>query len=255
MKGKAGKVIQIIVTVLTYLLLAVCLFAVVITVIAKNSKDGAATVFGAQLRIVQSESMARCDETDVSGYEIKDLPLKSLVVVQVVPTDETQKKAFYQGLKKGDVLTFQYVFGRQAETVTHRLIEDPEPNENGGYTLRLQGDNRGGEYADVATQVIDTSDKDSFNYVIGKVTWSSPFLGLLLYAMKTPVGVICIVIVPCLIIIGVEIVKIVNVFGEEKRVKAEKEAKEKETEIEALKRKLAELENANAGTKEKQENG
>ncbi len=246
MKGKAGKVVRIIVTVLTYLLLAICLFALIVTIIAKNSTDGVATVFGAQLRIVQSSSMEKHEATDVSGYEIKELPVKTLVVVQVVPTDEAEADAWYQQLKKGDVITFQYVFGREAETVTHRLIADPEANENGGYTLRLQGDNRGGEYAEVGTQVIDTSDKASFNYVIGKVTWSSYLLGLLLYAMKTPVGVICIVILPCLIIIGVEIVRIVNVFTEEKRQKAEWEAREKETEIEELKRKLAELENANA---------
>ena len=55
--------------------------------------------------------------------------------------------------------------------------------------------------------------------------------------------IVCLIILPSLIVIALEIVKIVSVLGAEKREKAKAEAEKKEAEIEALKRRLAALEN------------
>ena len=45
--------------------------------------------------------------------------------------------AAYANIKKGDVLTFRYVYDRQV-TITHRVIEDPEKKETGGYDAEIR---------------------------------------------------------------------------------------------------------------------
>lgn len=231
MKTKIRKVIKTAGSILLYMLAAVCLFALTVSVAAKKDADGAGTVFGYQLRIVRSDSMEKCEQTDVSGYDIGSLPVKTMLFIQTVPKDESEARDWYAAIKKGDVLTFRYVYTTQ-ETITHRVMKIEQ--KDGGYIIHLQGDNVAGEHGTL-TQTIDTTDTDSPNYVIGKVTGKSYALGWLVYALKTPVGIVCIVIVPCLIVAVFEIVRIVNVLGEGKRQKAKEE-------IEALKRKIARLE-------------
>ena len=246
---KFWRVCKIAGNVLLYVVLAIALFVVVLSVATKKDADGAATVFGKQLRIVRSDSMEKCEETDVSGYEIKDLPVRTLLVIDVVPTDAEEAKEWYKALKVGDVLTFRYQYTEQM-TITHRVTKITE--KEGGYLIELAGDNKASE--ETLTQVIDTSETDSYNYVIGKVVWANYPLGWLVYALKTPAVVVCLIIIPCLIVIVLEIVKIVNVFGEKKREKINQEAQQKEAEIEELKRRLAALENQEPKNKENQEN-
>ena len=235
---KVWRVCKIAGNVLLYVILAIALFVVVLSIATKKDADGAATVFGKQIRIVRSDSMEKCEETDVSDYDIKDLPIKTLLVIDVVPTDAEEAKEWYKSVREGDVLTFRYKYTEQV-TITHRVIKITE--KEGGYIIELAGDNKASE--DTLTQVIDTSDTESYNYVIGKVVWANFPLGWLVYALKTPAVVTCVIIIPCLIIIVLEIIKIVNVLGDGKREKIKKEAQEKEAEIEELKRRLAALEN------------
>lgn len=241
---KVWRVCKIAGSVLLYVILAIALFVVVLSIATKKDADGAATVFGKQIRIVRSDSMEKCEETDVSDYDIKDLPIKTLLVIDVVPTDAEEAKEWYKAVREGDVLTFRYKYTEQV-TITHRVIKITE--KEGGYIIELAGDNKASE--DTLTQVIDTSDTESYNYVIGKVVWANFPLGWLVYALKTPAVVTCVIIIPCLIIIVLEVVKIVNVLGDGKREKIKKEAQQKEAEIEELKRRLAALED-----KENQEN-
>jgi hypothetical protein len=245
MNEKSKRGLEIAANVLLYIVLAVALFSVIMAIVSKKDPDGAATVFGYQMRIVQSESMAESEYTDVSDYQIKSLPLKALLVVKTVPTDPEKAEKFYASIKKGDVLTFRYVYDRQV-TITHRVIEDPEKKETGGYIIRLEGDNKGSDDPAVLdTQVIDTSlGATSPNYIIGKVVSSSPLLGKFIHALTLPVTVVCVVIVPALIIIVWEVVRIVNVLGEEKRKKILEDSQKKEDEIEALKKQLAMLSQA-----------
>ena len=235
---KVWRVCKIAGNVLLYVILAIALFVVVLSIATKKDADGAATVFGKQIRIVRSDSMEKCEETDVSDYDIKDLPIKTLLVIDVVPTDAEEAKEWYKAVRVGDVLTFRYKYTEQV-TITHRVIKITE--KEGGYIIELAGDNKASE--DTLTQVIDTSDTESYNYVIGKVVWANFPLGWLVYAFKTPAVVTCVIIIPCLIIIVLEVVKIVNVLGDGKREKIKKEAQQKEAEIEELKRRLAALEN------------
>lgn len=232
------KTLKIIGEVLLYIVIALALFVLIITITSKRDSDGTATVFGKQLRFVQSDSMGKCDLTDVSGYEIKSIPVKSCVFIEVVPEDEAKKAEWYANLKVGDVLTFKYVYTKQ-ETITHRIISIVT-NETGGYIITLEGDNKNSD-SNLLKQTINTSLSDSPNYVIGKVTGQSYLLGLFVYAFKTPVGIICIIIIPCLIIIAFEIMRIAKVFGKDKKEKIKAEQEKQANEIEELKRQLAAL--------------
>ena len=139
------------------------------------------------------------------------------------------------------MLTFRYKYTEQT-TITHRITKITEKDV--GYLIELAGDNKASE--ETLTQLIDTSDTQSFNYVIGKVVWANYPLGWLVYALKSPVVILFLIILPCLIVIALEIIKIVSVLGAEKREKAKEEAEKKEAEIQALKRRLAALEHKEA---------
>lgn len=235
-KQVVKKVLGIVADVIMYIFLALCIFAVFITITSKKDSDGTATIFGYQVRFVQSSSMEKCEFTDVSQFEIKDIPVKSAVFIKTVPEDEKDAEQWYSSLKVGDVLTFKYVYTKQ-ETITHRLVNIQE-KETGGYILSLEGDNKNSETG-ALSQTIDTSDVNSTNYVIGKVTAVSYPIGAVIYALKQPVGLVLIIILPCLIIIVLEVIRIINVVGEDKKKKAKAEKEQQQKEIEDLKRQLS----------------
>lgn len=233
---KVGKITA---NILLYVFIALCLFSVILTISSKKDEAGTATVFGKQMRTVLSPSMEKCEATDVSDYEIKDIPTGSMVFIEVVPEEPAEAELWYSNLRVGDVLTFKYVYVKQ-ETITHR-ITDIKQNSDGGYTIRLDGDNKNSE-SETLTQTINTSDKNSTNYVIGKVTGQSYLLGLFVRTMKSPAGLICIVIIPSLIIVILEILRIVKLLGADKKKKEQEEKARTENELNELKRRLAEYE-------------
>ena len=242
-KSKIKTVCIIVIDVLFVCFFVLCMLALFLSVSAKKNADGAMQLFGYELRLVESPSMEKCDQTDVSDFEIKDLPVHSLVFIQTVPEEETKAKEWYASLKAGDVLTFRYVYTTQ-ETITHRIVEIRQ-NETGGHTIVLEGDNKNSQDG-ALQQVIDTSDTDSPNYVIGKVTGKSLVLGFLITALKSPWGIVCIVIIPCLLIIVWEIVRVVSVFSSKKKEEIRAEQQKKDEEIAQLKRLLAEANAAGA---------
>lgn len=239
MKKTIIKILRIIFNVILYAFMIVCLFGIVLTIFSKKDIDNTAIIFGYQMRIVQSPSMEESEFTDTSEFEIKDLPVKTVIFIEVVPEDEAEREAWFADIKDGDVLTFKYLYTRQ-ETITHRVV-DKIAKETGGYLIYLEGDNKASEEG-VLTQVIDTSDENSPNYVIGKVVGHNYPLGLLVYALKSPIGLIFIIFIPCLVIIIFEVVRIINVLNAEKKAKAKAKEEEQLNELEELKRKLAALE-------------
>lgn len=262
---KVRKILNIVLDVILYAFLVLCVFMLIVSLTSKRN-DGAVNIFGTEMRIVVSESMAKSEySVDVSEYEIKDLPLRSMVFVERVPEDTEKAKEWYGKLKVGDVLTFSYKTSPTEKLIlTHRITEIT-PTAT-GYVIRLQGDNRGGEGGDVTPQIIYTSEEDypsynqdyalGHNKVIGKVTGQSVALGNISYVLSKPVGLACIIIVPCAIIIIWQIARVAIVLGGERRKKAalklaeaekiaaaESAEREKQAqELEELKRKLAELE-------------
>ena len=73
-KTKTKVVITIVANIVLYVFLAVCIISVFFTLFSKRDSDGAAEVFGYQMRVVTSDSMGKCEHTDVSEYKIKDIP-------------------------------------------------------------------------------------------------------------------------------------------------------------------------------------
>ncbi len=233
------KALRIILDVITGLFVVCAIFTLAISVVSKKDSDGTATIFGTQLRFVQSDSMAKCDQTDVSEYKIKSIPVKSCVFVEVMPEDETKKEEWLSDIEVGDVLTFKYVITSKQETITHRVVSIVD-KDTGGYIITLEGDNKASDTG-VLQQVIDTSKTDSPNYIIGKVVGQSYVLGVIIYAFKTPLGIALICIVPCLIIIIFNVGRIIKVCSKDKKEKALVAAKSKDDQIEQLKKELESL--------------
>lgn len=251
-KQKVLRALQIAGDVLFCLIIAFALFVLIISVSAKRDADGTANVFGYQLRFVRSGSMEKCDQTDVSGYKIKSIPVKSCVFIKKAPAPEDQQalNEWCSALSVGDVLTFQYSkYGAaniQDKVITHRIVKI-EPKE-GGYIITLEGDNKN-DTGSVGQQVIDTTKADGLDYIIGKVEGQSYFLGLCVYALKSPVGLIFIIIVPCMIVIAYEVIKIVTVLNKDKKDRQQQEKTAKEDEIALLRKQLEELQKS-GGTAE-----
>ena len=231
-------------TILTYLFIVVCIIGVVITIISKKEPDGTATILGMQMRTVLSNSMEQCDATDVSQFDIKDLPIKTMVFIEAVPKDPKEAEEWYANLKIGDVLTFKYVYVKQ-ETITHRITGIRYEGEGLGYTIELQGDNKDSDQ-ETLTQIIKTGEKNSPNHIVGKVTGKSYILGLFVTTLKSPAGLIFIVIIPSLIIAILEIIKIINMFTADKRKADQEKLESQQRELDDLKRRLAELEGNNS---------
>ena len=204
--------------VILFCFLAIATASVLITLFSEKNETGAVELFGYQTLIVTSNSMEECSETDVSKYEIQSIPKNAMVLVQLVPENEAEANSWYRSLKVGDVLTFRYYYAQQI-TITHRITNITE-KKTGGFIIELEGDNKNSN-VDQLKQTIDTSDAASMNYVIGKVKFASISPGLLLSALKSPIGLVLIIMVPCAIIIMMEVLKINNVVVEDKRVKEE----------------------------------
>jgi hypothetical protein len=225
-------------SILLYGFLGLCLLCVILTATVQKDADGAASVMGYQIRLVLTESMAACAETDVSHFRIKSIPARSLILLELVPEDAEQAEAWYADLSVGDVLTFRYLYNSQV-TITHR-IQSIEPEE-GGYCITLLGDNKS-ESGELMTQVIHTGEAHSPNYVIGRVIASSYPIGLLLTMLREPIGLLFLVILPATLVMLYELVRVFSLLQAEKRRKASALAAEKEAELDALRRRVAMLE-------------
>jgi uncharacterized membrane protein len=234
-KARSKKLIASIASILMYVFLAISIFAVILAIFSRRHEDGAAEIFGYQIRVVTSDSMAKCEFTNVKDYDIKDIPKGSVVFIKTVPRDNAEAAKWYDSLEIGDVLTFRYVYTRQV-TITHRItgIED---KQDGSFVFELTGDNTASESGQMH-QIIDTSVSDSPNYVIGKVVGQSRLLGWLMSTW----GIVLIIILPCVAIMTNEIVKITRLVGSDKKAKQKAEMEKTQEELETLRRRLAELE-------------
>jgi ABC-type multidrug transport system fused ATPase/permease subunit len=235
------KISRIVLNVLMYAFLAICILTLLLTLFSKRDADGAAEVFGYQMRVVVSNSMGKCDETDVSQYRIKSIPIHSLIFVKVMPDDPAEADEWYRSLKTGDVLTFRYVYTNQV-TITHRITSITE-KETGGFVIALEGDNKSAG-TEQMYQTIDTSIPNNTNYVIGKVTGQAYLLGLLISFLSTKLGLVLAIMLPCLVIILLELRKIFRVMNADKKQQEQEEKERTENELQELRRRLAELESA-----------
>ncbi len=199
------KILDIFTTILTVIIVLSALMFVVLTLTSNKDSDGTSEIFNKQFRVITTNSMEKCDETDVSNYDIRSISVNDMVFIDLVPDNEEEALQWYEDLKIGDVLTFKYVYTEQI-VITHRLIDKEYFEETNSYKLYLMGDNKNAEI-NLLTQVIDTSDKDCMNYVIGKVVGTSTLLGNIVNLFKNPKKLIPIVIIIIAIFIIIEALK------------------------------------------------
>ena len=240
-KGKVKKILNILANALVYVFLVICIVSVFLVLFApKSEKDDVPEIFGYQLRLVTTNSMGKGDATDVSDYDIKNIPQGSVVFIETVPDDEAKASDWYENeVKVGDVLTFKYLYAKQL-VITHRVVDKYLDPEGRGYVLVLEGDNKSAD-TNLLQQTIYTEEEQSFNYVIGKVRGKSYILGLFIGAMKEPVSLILLIILPCLAIIVSEVVRIVKILSEDRKERERAEKEKKDEEILELRRQLEEL--------------
>lgn len=186
-----------------------------------------------QFLVVISSSM---EGEEKKEYDIKSIPVKSLIKVDLIK--EGKENEFYTSLKKGDVLTFNYI-PLNNTTITHRIISDPVVLDNGVIKFELKGDAVDGD-ENIQTLYSDGRTGE----ILGKVSFVSLPLGQMYFFITSKVGTLVLVILPSAAICIFEISKIIYVISENKRNKKEIKEKEerdkKDKEIEDLKKQLEE---------------
>ena len=241
MGNKVKKILSIAMNVLVYAFIAVIALFLIFTIVFGKLGSDATSILGYQFRTVISPSMEECELTDVSGYDIKSLPLNTMIFIEEVPTDSIEANEWYSDLEVGDVLTFKYLYVRQ-EVITHRIIKI-EDNGKGGYYIYLEGDNKNSE-AGILTQMIDTSNEFSPNYVIGKVVGHSYVIGSLVTFLRSTMGLVLIIVVIVVILI-LEVLKLAKLLTHDKREEEKKKQQAQLDELEELRKKVALLEKNN----------
>ena len=219
------KTLNILKKVISYVLVAVALFAVVFTIISvttvNNSKR---SLLGYKFFVVLSDSMSA---TDFSAGD--------MIVVKEVDVNT---------LEKDDIITFYSTDPKSlGEIITHK-IREVKKNENGKLI--------GFETFGTTTGSSDETLAEPTN-IIGQYQFSIPSMGYFIQFMKTPVAYIIFVAVPFALIIGSEVYKCFKIINENKKEKLRVETEEREKlleeerlkneqmlkEIEELKRRLA----------------
>ena len=150
-----------------------------------------------EFKVVVSGSM---DGEPRDEYPIHTIPTGSLVWIKPVPADPGDAAEFYSSLSVGDVLTFDYAhpITKEVMVVTHRIISIAEDTK--GYVFELQGDSIADDPTNGSVQKVTSYSGD----VIGKVSGVSPWLGQLVIFLSTLEGRICLIGIPCAIIVLAE---------------------------------------------------
>jgi signal peptidase I len=264
-KVSAKKIISIILDVFVYAFLVLAIVVVALTIMSKvaqkDDPNGAPNLFGYEMRYVETGSME-------PAY-----PVNTMVFIEKAPSDNKKfNDSWCKKVKVGDVLTFYYKEANQKVVITHRVVSI-EPNDEkmeinglqvskGGYIIKLEGDNKGDD-GKVMTQTIYTyahnnpmaeANDQLQGQIIGKVVGQSVVLGNIVTTLKNPLGMVLIIIVPCLAVIIIEVVRVIKVFNAEKSEKAKKKQAEQQekldkqtSEIELLKQQLALLQQQSMG--------
>ena len=165
-------------------------------------------------------------------YDIPTIPVNSLIKIDLIA--DGKEEEFYSSLKKGDVLTFNYVPLNNV-TITHRIVEDPVDVGNGVYKYVVRGD--AVEESEIQTLYSDGRTGE----IIGKVTFTSLPLGQIYSFLSSRVGRLVLIIIPASCVCIYEIVKIGYIVNKGRKEKIEAEKQDKEKEIEELKKQLEEM--------------
>ena len=143
----------------------------------------------------------------VSAYTIVSPSMvPNINVLDVIITTRVSDPA---KIKVGDVITFNSTDYRSSGvTVTHR-VKKIEKTSDGKYLFTTKGD---------ANNTEDAT-RQPFSSIYGKVLLRLPKLGYIQYILSTVLGWLLLIIVPTLLIIGADIIKIIKTIKNDPNLK------------------------------------
>ena len=187
---KVKKVLSVIVSILLWaVILVAALFA--FTTLATSDEDKVANLFGYTPLSVQSDSMV---PTFASG---------DLIIIKTCDTDK---------LEEGDIITFHTIIEGQYVLNTHRIAEINE--DMGVRSYVTKGDNN----AIADTHTIQDGD------IVGKMVCVLPKVGLAMDFLASPVGFLCCIVLPMLLIFIYQLYNLIMVAINLKKATALEEA-------------------------------
>jgi len=132
----------------------------------------------------------------LSGSMLPEISIKDIVVT---------KKVAAEDLDIGDIITFVSPDTRYGGiSITHRIIDKYYDESLGSYTYRTKGD---------ANNVADSALVPNEN-ILGRVILKIPKLGYLQDLLASKGGLIFVVLIPCLVILSYDIMKILKKVGQ-----------------------------------------
>ena len=136
----------------------------------------------------------------LSGSMLPYIEIKDIVVTKKVPAEE---------LEVGDIITFIAPDSRYGGiSITHRILDKYYDESLGSYTYRTKGDNN--NTADSAL-VPNTN-------ILGKVILKIPKLGYLQDLLASKGGLIFVVLIPSLVILSYDIMKMLKKVGQKTKL-------------------------------------
>lgn len=143
----------------------------------------------------------------VSAYTIVSPSMvPNINVLDVIITTRVSDPA---KIKVGDVITFNSTDYRSSGvTVTHR-VKKIEKTSDGKYLFTTKGD---------ANNTEDAT-RQPFSSIYGKVLLRLPKLGYIQYILSTVLGWLLLIIVPTVLIIGADIIKIIKTIKDDPNLK------------------------------------
>ena len=136
----------------------------------------------------------------LSGSMLPHIEIKDIVVTKKVAAEE---------LEVGDIITFIAPDSRYGGiSITHRILDKYYDETLGIYTYRTKGD---------ANNVADGALVPNAN-ILGKVILKIPKLGYLQDLLSSKGGLIFVVLIPCLVILSYDIMKIFKKIGQKAKL-------------------------------------
>lgn len=157
----------------------------------------------------------------ISSFDIRGLPLdaRSVLTGSMEPAIPTGSIVFIypdETYQVGDIITFKRLESNLEVPITHRVVEVQESED--GVSYRTKGDANDG----IDGKAVAKAE------VYGKVIAHVPILGKLLDLSKTPWGFAMLIVVPAVLVIVDEVLKIVGYARVRKPEEIESSKKENE---------------------------
>lgn len=136
----------------------------------------------------------------LSGSMLPSIQIKDIVVTKKVAEEE---------LEIGDIITFISPDSRFGGiSITHRIVDKYYDESTGSYSYRTRGDNN-----NVADSALVPN-----NNILGKVILKIPKLGYLQDILSSKGGLIIAVLIPCLVILSYDIMKLLKKAGQKTKL-------------------------------------